>query len=1239
MNMTAAAGSDAVRAIIRGAGPKDYLADRTYEARWLSGCRLGVPEDIRVRVEHEIASLTPLNRKWLTVRWQIREDGTRVYVEDRLLWETSMSTAGQFDIELAKWVQVASVDVAPLPVASRVFEPVLLGGYVNAVRFDGAKLRHDSLPDGITLDGVPLIPPAADAAGNDHVDLEPSWLQSGFLGGRDSPRDGTFGGRWEGAWSLNPARILFAIPAGRYSAIHLLAAADSDPASIPVVTAQFYTPGAGRPVQVRRGNVQRFTAYTATTPHVAASLDNGATGNLFLVTIPVDPGLLACFGNRLELELTKEVRLYRAYPDPMYYSFHQAGLPSSVHVYAMTLERPAVTIDLQAANGLHVWAAPGKPSYVATLRGMADGQHLLTMDLATSSHDGIEKTGKTTATSVRAGEEKKVTFNLDLKRYGYHEVVLTVKEGDRVIGTEKRALALLRPDTRERGGWDRGKGPMFGFWNWHGGHNTPAEPIPLTLMTLAGVETDHSTAYDDKTNPEVMVLARKNGLKAYKAFSGGDHYVTANFAGDLQQLGLAAAKSNFLAKLAERYHEADEFHRPLFISFFPEPSIGMHTSGMPLSYDGLSETNDYVFTADEEKRFQWFLNGFVEGARIVKEYYPGVKCLMPHGDPGFPVPFLRRSPEMRQLLDGVTVDIPVFERLPEAQVHKVALHRLYQVREEFRKAGIPNPWMPMYEGPCLPTRPGSLSPDEHAALSVRDTLILLGYGIDFQTGGWSAFDAGSYWGEQHYGGGICDPVPLATPKPSYAAFATMTRHLNRRNFDKWVPTGSLSTYAMQFKHYKNNSLVHVFWTLRGQRPVTVSVPAGAAVEVYDSMDNATKPAIKEGVATFTVGRAPCFVAGLADAPGIVLGDADHSDAQPSAEAVQLASLGNGAWSVSDAPDAAYEGSSIAFMRRYPAPMTVRTVPAPVDKGGPALAVHLEKPAHDRLIMPFYTTLIPARPVVIPGKASHLGLWVNASSDWGRVVYCLRDAKGERWVSIGPKGAWNNDDIHSWSSFNFDGWRYLRFELPACSPYDQFREAGTTWWGSYSEGDKIPDLPLSLEKIIVERRTHALYVNDPQPTSPNDVLLGGLHAEYETPADKTQQAVELSRLRMTVPTGMPELDNPIQRLEAAGVSPGVEITNITVPLHDSDGTRCTVQFTTASNAASYEIWASPYRDGRGAVKVADKITKSGALARGFTPDTDFYLFVMYYADFGKKVIKPSKPSQPFQINLKDTFSQK
>jgi hypothetical protein len=1234
--LSAAAGLDNASVIFKtvAQGARESLAKCDYKMRWLTKRNLGLPEPIRLRIEHLMATQPPLTRSWLQVRWQVRADGTRVYVDDRLVWDGGSNTAGRFSLDLGKTAALASFRVEPLPAQAPGFEPIALDRYLNSGRLDGARLKSAGLPAPGALaavGGVPFLAPRPDPAGNDHVDLEPSWLQNGFLGGRDSPRDGAFGGRWAGAWSRNPTRLQFTIPQGRYSAIHLLAAADSEPDSLPIVTAQFFIPEAGRPIQTVPATVRRFSAAPGEAPSLRAILENGKAGSLFLVTIPVEPGSLASF-RRVELELTKGVRLYRAWPDPMYYSMHPAGLPSSVHVYALTLERPPVSVDLKASNGLHVWTAPEKPSYTAVVTPLRPVGPV-SLELSTRSYDGQETTRQVKKVEFKDGKPETVTFELGLKKHGHHDVTLTLGTGT-VFQTETRALALLHPDTREKQEWERGHGPIFGFWNWRGGHDTPPEPLPTRIMGLAGAEADHAS-FDERVSEEGKQAAREQGIRGYKAFGAGDHYVTANFSGDLQKLGYEAAKSNFLATLAERYIERDDLNRPMFISFYAEPSIGLHTPGVPLSYDGLPRTNDYVFTADEEARFQLFLKGFVEGAKIVKAAYPGVKCLLPHGDPGFPVPFLRRSEEARKLIDGVTVDVPVFERLPESQFHQVALHRLVLCRDAFREAGNPDPWLPMYEGPCLPARPGSLNRDEHAALSVRNSLILLAHGVDFQTGGWCPFDAGSYWGEQHYGGGICDPLPLATPKPSFSAFASMTRNLNRCNFVKGVPTGSTATYAMQFKHYKTGALVHAFWTIRGTRPCTVAVPAGAAVAVYDSMDNRTDVPVRDGSVTFTLGQAPCYVYGLPESPVITLGEADHSDAAPAAGALPLAQPGDGSWTVSAERDLDYEDSFKAFIRRYPSPMTVRAVEAPADKGGKALAVHLEKPAREVRTMPFYATLTPARPIPIPGKGSHLGLWVKAAGDWGRVVYSVRDAKGERWLSVGTKGAWNCDDIHQWSVFNFDGWRYLRFELPACSPYDLFREAGSTWWGSYGAGDRVPDLPLTLEKILVERRTHAITVTEFEAVPAGDVELGALYAEYEKPEDRTGEAIRLAGLRMPVPEGVPEMDNPIAELTASAAGKALAITNISIPLQESDGTQCYVHFTTTPEAAEYEIWGSPYPDGRGAVKVGEKLKGSGVRVRGFRPDTDFYLYAVWRDAKGAA----SKPSAPYKINLKDTFAMK
>lgn len=364
----------------------------------------------------------------------------------------------------------------------------------------------------------------------------------------------------------------------------------------------------------------------------------------------------------------------------------------------------------------------------------------------------------------------------------------------------------------------------------------------------------------------------------------------------------------------------------------------------------------------------------------------------------------------------------------------------------------------------------------------------------------------------------------------------------------------------------------------------------------------------------------------------------------------LAELGDGSWKLSGERDQDYEDVHIEFIKKFPGRFSLHPAAAP--KGEPegvsprmALAVRLEKQEKERRTMPFYTTLVPPKPIAIPGKASHLGLWVKAASDWGRIVYCLKDAQGERWLSVGKKGEWNVDDTHNWSAFNFDGWRYLTFELPANSPYDLYREAGTSFWGNYpasgspqrkgDEGDMVVDLPLTLEKIIVERRTHVIHATEQLPASPEDVLLGSLLAEYEKPSDKTDEAVRLSRLRMPVPSAPPDLANPIRDLTESGTEAGPEVTKIQPPEREYDGRRCHVHFTTVATAKTYDVWVSTYPDGRGAILLGKDWTAPAQLLTGLSPNIDLYLFVVAKDAAGK----PSKPGKGFKVNLKDMFPQK
>jgi hypothetical protein len=182
---------------------------------------------------------------------------------------------------------------------------------------------------------------------------------------------------------------------------------------------------------------------------------------------------------------------------------------------------------------------------------------------------------------------------------------------------------------------------------------------------------------------------------------------------------------------------------------------------------------------------------------------------------------------------------------------------------------------------------------------------------------------------------------------------------------------------------------------------------------------------------------------------------------------------------------------------------------------------------------------------------------------------------------------------------------------------------------------VVDLPLTLDKIIVERRTHVIHATEQLPASPDDVVLGSLFAEYEMPADKTDEAVRLSRLRMPLPAAAPELANPIKKLTEASMAAGPEVMKVNPPEREYDGRRCHVHFAPLKDAKTYDVWVSTYADGRGAILLGKDWTAPGQLLTGLSPNVDLYLFVVAKDPAGKS----SRPGKGFKINLKDMFPQR
>jgi len=316
---------------IYGGSNGAYRTYSAYNLKAVTTRSLGWPEALRKSVEQDMASLPGVAEKWLTFRFVVRDHCVETYLDDRLLDvrnEPKVDVNGRVYITLQPNTYLASFRVRALPADDPLFRPIPIQGYANAVQINGGRVQRESLPrtDSVALVGkTPFVFPEPDVRGNDHISLAKSWAQFGAIEGYIESHYGDFAGRWPWALSVNPARIQLRVPNDRYTKLHLIAAADDSKDSVPVITVQFFRPISGYPKSFA-ARVPLFSAKSTDAQKLPVTLNGGQNGNLYLVTIPLDPGQLSSFADQgaLEMELTKEVYQYRSYPDPICYSFHQA---------------------------------------------------------------------------------------------------------------------------------------------------------------------------------------------------------------------------------------------------------------------------------------------------------------------------------------------------------------------------------------------------------------------------------------------------------------------------------------------------------------------------------------------------------------------------------------------------------------------------------------------------------------------------------------------------------------------------------------------------------------------------------------------------------------------------------------------------------------------------------------------------------------------------------------------------
>jgi hypothetical protein len=1141
------------------------------------------------------AELTPFDEKVFTLRMILTPAGRQVWLDDRLVAEerTANPKQAQFGIVVSKGGSVLSAEFTAAQEDGR-FLPLSLAHHSHAKegqRGPLTKLGSESIPAYLSQPGLDL-----GATLYRYRLTTGSGPDASYVNGKAS---------WPGAFEVDPATFLFRVPYRNYQNVWLLAWLDEKPNTVPRGTFRFFRPDAGYPAS---------TDFEVT--DAAKIPQKTADGKqLYLVRVPVDTDRFQGFRDMahqfLEFELSKPVALGRSYPDPIYYGYHPAGLPSSVHVVGITLETAPFDYSITPKQFGFVFEQPEKPSFTISVTNTSDKSLEATVTLHTKSFDGTETNSVSGNSKLEPGAAADVALSFDLQRLGWHELRAVVEAGG-VTRSNTLSLVLLPPNTRTYG--TASNETRFGIWSLWGHY------LPMQAGTFERNET-------------ILAMFRKLGLRRialHKSFFKADQLKRHDFLPKaphtdvgvfhrLDENDPEAMRKMVEAELAQVAELAKDFDQTCYF-YGGEWHLGREIQYAPwprYTGDGDRELND-----EERPRAERQTKIFTAIGKAMREKFPNTKLYLQWGAPQGTLAYLKFGIP-KEIVDCFGMDAPMFELLPEVSNVTGSINNLWWLRAEAEKLGWPRLPIGWCEGPFFPTNPGALTEKEQAEYQVRYWLLGLAYGIENFEASVVDFDAGNYYGAEHYGAGLFHRLPLENPKPAVAAIATATTMLCGADVAGGVDTGVLTTYCMAFQRAKTKEMIYALWRVNGTVEATLKV-AGKEAVVTDSMGNATKLPVKDGTVSVRISSSPIWLTGVEKIESFTFGPPKYEEA-PARIVRTVTEWKADEWTFDTSEDRTYAHNHFAIRRIANPNMKAEGL----ERG---VRITLPVEPGDRPLVTRYAVLNLKKPALIPGKATALGLNVDGNASWGRVVFRLRDAKGETWTSVGTKDDWNCDDTHAWSYVSFEGTRYVRFPLPGTHPYDCSRELETTWWGSHG-GDGIVDLPLSLEKVFVEARNEVPYLSVMKLVPNRTYTIGAVVAEYDSEADTTDAAIALNQIRKPLPEWTGPTENKIAKLLTEGVGDAPAIREFVEPGHWNDGRRMIIRFD-AAEGLKYNLYLSRYEDGRGAELLKADV-KDKQLVVGLKPEVPLHLFLTSVGADKKE----SKPSKPFRLVTRDNFAEK
>ena len=1028
------------------------------------------PSDKTVLTQLSEDGVTP--RSWhdrlLSLRVVLQADGAMVWLENKLVAQVARPLRGRVKLsfEASEGDAVASVEARPLTEAWR-YLPIELSPIADEPTLNPIAQTESS------FDGVPF---EFAADGRRWVDLKSAqWA--------DWSRDpaGYYERYDQGPVFLDDPRMpMIQLPRGDYIAAHVLAVADDNEALSNQLTLR-----AGRYNHGIRGQVIRHDFGTDVPRESAGGQPvlSTSAGPLYHVRIPMTAAFSQDVeGDVVDVELTKELRVARRSPDPNRFRWRALGLASGVRIAAITFERSPLQMTVSSGESGHLFVQPQVPAFNVTLNNISGVRRDYRVVLTATHFDGHVVVAES-AGGVDPGDTDDVSVELPDVRRGYHDVAVALYDGEGRFVLERQTSFAVLPD-KERP--HHARSPV-GTW-------------------------DHGTRHFSPGYDETATLYQKLGLR-YGMFwaSASDHAKYGVRKGNDFKQNMRDDVNTIIARYRTEREKWPSM-LPRMMIFHEDSISGPHVTRAP---DLFHDRPPYKLSEQEQVRFKEMWDVAVQAAESMRKHDPDVQITLGNGPLPLREEFYRQG-FPAELFDAAGNESGVFGRLPESQPPDIVASNasLWMDRQLLDHYGYGDKKIVQAHEITYPsTNPSNLDHETQAAYFVRNILHSMAWEIPQIRVGTIADVGNSYYFSNWGASGFFNRKPELNPKPAAVAIGTLTWVLDGATFDRSLSTGSASLYGLAFDRADDRRVV-ALWTVRGQRPVTLSLDHATEAMLIDSQGSESALAMEGGRVTITLTPMPVYLVADGDVTAVEAGEPRYQ-ARPDGEAAVIAALDSlDGWSIGEDRNPELEFYN-PFEPRRKGDFSFETVASFEGRSG-VLKVTPQPIDYGKATMPMYAELIHEGGLDLPGEPTELGVWVNGNSGWGRIIYELEDANGERWVSIGAQAAsnnrwmadwlpaemldeydpgkvadWNTNDVFGLSRINFDGWRYLAIPLPGQYPGEGYHWPANSQWRSDQDG--TVDYPLTLKKIIVQLPEKMLHIKTFEPVDRPEIYLSDVTA--------------------------------------------------------------------------------------------------------------------------------------------------